>query len=247
MDASPTGLTIRTYVLALLLLAQVSDPSQYEYNATSELELNGEAIERVKVFRYLGVSWVSEYLNWSHHILKTTKRASKLIDLIYRRYYMSSSQGTLLQLYLSFVRPIVEYAAPVWDPHYACHIQALEKVQKFALRMSAKLWDHDYDQLLLLFGLPTLESRRKILKLCYLAGTLRGAIHCTHPPLQIREMDSRLRSYSSSTLVLPFTRTRSYQHSFFLHAMKLWNDLPPDTKSCPSLFTFKRHLKNIFT
>ena len=142
---------------------------------------------------------------------------------------MSSSQGTLLQLYLSFVRPIVEYAAPVWDPHYACHIQALEKVQKFALRMSAKLWDHDYNQLLLLFGLPTLESRRKILKLCYLAGTLRGAIHCTHPP---REMDSRLRSYSTSTLVLPFTRTRSYQHSFFPHAMKLWNDLPPDTKSC---------------
>ena len=139
--------------------------------------------------------------NWSHHILKTTKRASKLIGLIYQRY-MSSSQGTL---YLSFVRPIVDYAALVWDPHYACHIQALEKVQRFALRMSAKLWDHDY----LFFGLPTLESRRKILKLCYLAGTLKGAIHCTHPPLQIREMDSRLRSYSTSTLVLPFARTRS--------------------------------------
>ena len=91
--------------------------------------------------------------NWSHHILKTTKRASKLIGLIYQRYYMSSSQGTL---YLSFVRPIVDYAALVWDPHYACHIQALEKVQRFALRMSAKLWDHDY----LFFGLP---SRRKIL------------------------------------------------------------------------------------
>ena len=108
---------------------------------TSEVELNGEGIERVKVFRYLGV-WVSEDLNWSHHILKTTKRASKLIGLIYRRYYMSSSQGTLLLPYLSFVRPIIKYAAPVWDSHYACHIQALEKVQRFALRMSAKLWDN---------------------------------------------------------------------------------------------------------
>ena len=100
---------------------------------------------------------------------------------------MSSSQGTLLQLYLSFVHPIGE---SVWNTHYACHIQALEKVRRFALRMSAKLWDHDYNKLLLLFGLPTLESRRKILKLCYLAGTLRGAIHNTPPHLQIREMDS---------------------------------------------------------
>ena len=112
---------------------------------------------------------------------------------------MSTSQGTLFLLYLSFVCPIVKYAAPVWDPHYACHIQALEKVQRFALRMSAKLWDHDYNKLLLLFGLP----------LCYLAGAIKGAIHCTHPPLQIREMDSRLRSYSISTLVLPFARTRT--------------------------------------
>ena len=96
-------------------------------------------------------------------------------------------------------------------------------------------------RLLLLFGLPTLESRRKILKLCYLAGTLKGAIHCTHSPLQIREMDSRLRSYSTSTLVLPFARTRSYQHSFFPHAMKLWNDLPPDTNSCP----LEKHFRNL--
>ena len=84
---------------------------------------------------------------------------------------MSSSQGTLVQLYLAFVRPIVEYAAPVWDSHYACHIQALEKVQRFALRMSAKLWDHDYNKLLLLFGLPTLESRRKILP-CWVPSTV---------------------------------------------------------------------------
>ena len=180
--------------------------------------------------------WVSEDLIWSHHVLKTTKRASKLIGLIYRRYYMLSSQGTYFSC-IAFVRPIVEYAVPVWDPHYACHIQALEKVQRFALRMSAKLWDHDYNKLLLLFGLPTLESRRKILKLCYLAGC--HPLYTPSPPNQGNRQQAKKLQY----LVLPFTRTRSYQHSFF----PLWNELPPDTKSCPSLLTFKRHLKNIFT
>ena len=145
--------------------------------------------------------WVSEDLNWSHHILKTTKCASKLIGLIYRRYYMSSSQGTPLLLYLSFVRPIVEYAAPVWDPSTSRLYG--KKVQRFALRMSAKLWVHDYCYF---SAFPPWRAGGK----CYLAGTLKGAIHCTHPPLQIREMDSRLRSYSTSTLVLPFARTRSY-------------------------------------
>ena len=186
--------------------------------------------------------WVSEDLIWSHHVLKTTKRASKLIGLIYRRYYMSSSQGT----YFSCISHLFAQSSSMlrlFGIHItpATSMQALEKVQRFALRMSAKLWDHDYDKLLLLFGLPTLESRRKILNLCYLAGC--HPLYTPSPPNQGNRQQAKKLQY----LVLPFTRTRSYQHSFFPHAVKLWNELPPDTKSCPSLLTFKRHLKNIFT
>ena len=36
--------------------------------------------------------------------------------------------------YVSMVRPTIEYAAAVWDPHYVGDIQALQKVQQRAAR-----------------------------------------------------------------------------------------------------------------
>ena len=38
------------------------------------------------------------------------------------------------RLYLSLVRPMMEYASCVWDPHEIVNIQALEKVQRRAAR-----------------------------------------------------------------------------------------------------------------
>ena len=87
--------------------------------------------------------------------------------MILRRYYTSSNTATLKQLYLSFVRPHLEYAAQVWDPHLRTHINSLERVQKFALRMCCKNWNEPYDALLARTDLPTLSKRRKFLKVSY--------------------------------------------------------------------------------
>ena len=40
--------------------------------------------------------------------------------------------------YLSYVRPHLEYAAAVWHPHQRGLINALECVQKFALKASTR-------------------------------------------------------------------------------------------------------------
>ena len=54
----------------------------------------------------------------------------------------------LLQLYITMVRPYLEYAAQVWDPHFVKNIEKLEKVQTFALRMCLRQWDCGYNDLL---------------------------------------------------------------------------------------------------
>ena len=84
-----------------------------------------------------------------------------------RRFYAHSSSESLKQLYVSFVRPHLEYAAPVWDPHCITHISALERVQKFSLRMSYKAWDEEYDNLLSRANLQPLAKRRKFLKVMH--------------------------------------------------------------------------------
>ena len=73
-------------------------------------------MERASTFKYLGV-WLSENMSWLTHIDKKSTRALQQAGLIYRRFYHYSNEHCLRQLYLSFIRPLLEYAVPVWDPH----------------------------------------------------------------------------------------------------------------------------------
>ena len=208
-----------------------------------QLMLLDEPIERVSVFKYLGV-WLSDDLSWSHHIDIVTMKATKQAGLIYRCFYGVCDSDTLLQLYLRYVRPfcgICCTSLTVWDPHLMTRCKALEKVQKFSLRMSSKQWQEPYDSLLLSSGLHTLESRRKILKLSLFGQVMHGTVHVTHKLPQFR-----LRSYSSETLQVPISRTRAYEFSFYPNVTTMWNALPLDMNSSSSLLAFKRHLNSFF-
>ena len=72
----------------------------------------------------------------------------------------------MLQLYISLVRPHVEYAATVWSPHLQKDVYALECVQKFALRMVYHAWGMDYRGLIGLTTIPTLRERTRVMRLC---------------------------------------------------------------------------------
>ena len=80
------------------------------------LTLNGTILEVVLTFKYLGVLLSSD-LSWTHHIQGVCSKARKILGLLYRRYYQYSDSRTLCQLYLSLVRPHLDYATQVWDPH----------------------------------------------------------------------------------------------------------------------------------
>ena len=86
--------------------------SRKRNNTSSQpLYLNGSLLESVPTFKYLGILLSSD-LTWSKHVQSTCSKAGKLIGLLYRRYYQYSDCDTLLQLYLSLIRPHTEYAAP---------------------------------------------------------------------------------------------------------------------------------------
>ena len=52
--------------------------------------------------------------------------------MLYRRFYSEADTSILIMLYLTQVRPSLEYVVQVWDPHLVKDTQALESVQKFA-------------------------------------------------------------------------------------------------------------------
>ena len=65
------------------------------------------------------------------------------------------------------VRPRVEYAASIWDPHTKDQINSIEKIQRRAARVVTN--DHrktsSVTKMLKVLNWPTLEDRRKAARL----------------------------------------------------------------------------------
>ena len=81
---------------------------------------------------YLGVN-IQDNMQWESHIDSITKKASKTLGFI-RRNLNIGNKKTKETAYKALVRPLLEYAAPVWDPYTANDIEALEKIQRRAAR-----------------------------------------------------------------------------------------------------------------
>ena len=65
----------------------------------------------------------------------TVNKANKLLGLAYRTVGLSNP-GAFSTLYKSLVRPVLEYAAPAWNPYLAKDALALERVQRRASRLT---------------------------------------------------------------------------------------------------------------
>ena len=92
----------------------------------------GQVLENVTSHPYLGVQFDSK-LCWKEHIKFVVKGANTISGLI-RRNFWFCDEKVKLTLDKTLVRPKLEYATSVWDPHYKCDIRRLEGVQRAAAR-----------------------------------------------------------------------------------------------------------------
>ena len=114
-------------------LMHVSRKTQSPF--TPCLQLHNQQLEMVSTYKYLGLL-LSNDLSWSQYRkYLVCSKARKILGLIYRRFYQFSSSESLLQMYISLVRPNVEYASQVWSPYKIGEVNSIESVKKFALRM----------------------------------------------------------------------------------------------------------------
>ena len=123
-------------------------------------------------------------------------------------------------LYFSFVRPRLEYRAQVWHPHLAKDTSALEKVQKFGLRICSRNWNASYQELLDTFQLPSLENQGLYLSLSAFFIIIHNLIIIyflsNFHPFPV----SSLRCSHAHQYSVPFARTNHFKQSlyYFTHA-----------------------------
>ena len=130
------------------------------------LTISLSPIEHVSYFCYLGI--ISSSLSWSPHISSICLKSRKILGLLFRHFSPQSSPSTLIKLYLSLVRPILEYRSIIWYPSSPTLSQSLDSVQHFALKIAAKFRPSLIPSILSSFDLPSLTSRHQKAKLIFL-------------------------------------------------------------------------------
>ena len=133
--------------------------------------INSIVVLRVDHISDLGVTFTSQF-SFKEHIFAICNKARRRWGFI-RRTCGFLNVHVLKILYISLVRSVLEYASPVWSPHYNCDVEYLERVQNHFLRhMEFKLGRihvvGEYSSILMSLNLQPLDSRRVVSDLCFL-------------------------------------------------------------------------------
>ena len=176
-------------------------------------------------------------MQWEPHIDSTTKKASKTF---FRRNFKIGNKKTKETAYKALVRPLHEYAAPVWDPYTANEIEALEKIQRRTARWVSNSHRQTscVDSILEQLDWPPLQQRRKKARLEMFYKFHHGLISISSKYLP-KPSKSRLssRNNNNQSYDIPTCTTRYRQMAFFPRTKQ-----PQEVVTAKSLECFKSRL-----
>jgi len=89
--------------------------------------IGDSVIQQVNSAKYLGVT-ITSNRSWSEHITNFTNKANSTRAFL-QRNLNQCQQSVKSARYITYVRPILEYASTVWSPHQVGDINRIEMVQ----------------------------------------------------------------------------------------------------------------------
>ena len=226
-------------------------------------QLNNTILKEVPNNPYLGLT-ISADLKWNTHINSICKKASATLGFI-RRNLQHSPKAARRTAYISLVRSTLEYGSIIWDPFLQSDINKLERIQRKAARFICK----DYKSrdsgcvtnMLRDLDLPTLQERRKELRLAFLYKVVEGLVPAIPSASYLTPIRSKRRirakvfgdyvstnivtssqTNNSKCFVVPTASTEVYKHSFFVRTIIDWNQLDDNIVGATSVESFKSRL-----
>jgi hypothetical protein len=177
--------------------------------------------------RDLGIT-VSDDLSWEPHITKIAKNATTRLFILFKAL-RSTSPKLLLHMYHTYVRPLVEFATPVFNPNLRKLVDKLEKVQRIAVRLifarSKDLRPYSnapYEEKLQRLGIESLETRRNKFDLTFLNDYISGN---TNFKLNL-VMRSSITRGAEKKLIIPLAKRPIRSNYFSVRASKRYVKLP---------------------
>ena len=219
-----------------------------------DIQLDGQHIPQVTKHKHLGLVFNSR-LSWSDHTTFVRSKAAKKLGLL-RRIRRRLPALVVRTLYITCIRPTLEYASGAWGGLGVQDANRLERLQRCAARSIARVSISDklpHDLLLARAGLEPLSVRRLlavVTPVYHLASDppkgpdhLRAAFQSWLGSAPSSSSSVCLRSSSSNGLRLPRPRTELLRHSPFYRGVSFLNSLSSEVKA--SLSSIKSRILSL--
>ena len=215
----------------------------YSYFNSCYKTLNFSLIDCKDTVKDLGITFSSN-LNFRTHIANIVKQANNKAAWILS-VFKSRSKNDMMMFYKTYVRSVLEYCCPLWNPsgpNSITSIKLIEGVQRSFTSKIPSLYNLNYWQRLQSLSLMSLQRRRERYIIIYMWKVLTAKV-----PNDMGisfYMDQR----SSIKAIIPGipshrSNTSCFDKSFSVLGPKLWNILPSKcTLSLHSLDNFKQQL-----
>ena len=207
------------------------------------VHINGQVIEQVNKFKFLGVI-IDSHLKWADHVQYIRKKISKGLGIIYKAKRVLNP-ATLLTLYYSFVYPYLLYCIEVWGNASKGLMLSLLKLQKRALRLIKSVPIRTESEPLF----KSLELLTVFKLYIFKIGLFMHKFitdkvaQCTNDLFK-RTYEIHGRSTrQGNKLYIPFTRLETVRKSIRYRGANIWNIISDKVTTSCSIYSFKRRLK----
>ena len=198
-----------------------------------------KVLKTTRLEKDLGII-VSDDLKASEHCQTAAKKATRALRLLRMAFCNITSRNFNL-LYVTYVRPHLDYCLQAVGPHMLQDLRRLEGVQRRATKLARDIRDLPYQERLSRLGLLSVRDRMLRGDLIEVYKIITGKLNID--PYQFFELhgDSSTRGHS---LKLKKRRTlHHFRNKFFTNRVVTpWNNLPEHIVSAPSVNSFKKRL-----
>ncbi|GFV73129.1 probable RNA-directed DNA polymerase from transposon BS [Trichonephila clavipes] len=218
----------------------LKDDTEAVFNAN--IKIQNSQIKKVDLPTYLGVTLDPE-LRFSKHIEQTTNKALGKLNIL--RKLCGTSWGsrpqTLKSTFCTVIRPVLEYATPIWTPASISVKRKPDSVQHRAAKIIiGAVSSTNNEKAEQECGLPPLESRRKLATIKF-TNKLRsyGLDHISRRVFDKWKHSTRLKRSSTLQLDSEIRKELNLDHSFLEF---LQEPLIPKKKNPPKNTCFELEL-----
>ncbi len=200
------------------------------------------ALENVTTIRDLGF-YLTHDLKFSSHCNYISKKGLSASACIFRSF-KSRDRSFLLNLFKTYVRPIVETHTPIWSPFLLKDIRQIERVQRRFTKRLPGLHNTPYPERLFFLGLKSLEHRRLIFDIELTYKIMHNLLDIDFD-LMFNYMPASAGRGHDLRLALPKPSSNVTQNFFSNRVPRIWNSLPKSVVQANNLVTLRNRLHTL--